>query len=447
VIRKLLRYLAAAACWLVIAGIAHADELADYDPHSSAWNGMAQFVALAEGSGFTVTPVTELDWNELGADDILFLIYPTRRVDPSRLADFVQAGGNVVIADDFGDGEDAMTGLGLIRTPHPPKASRTFEGRVWAPIATAQSDHPIARDVGEVVTNHPAALEHVEGATTVIGFDDGALVVAGERGTGRFVAVADPSIFINRMQQEPFHGNVQLAANILRWLDRGHRATHIVLLRGDVPMYGDPQPFIDDPRGGSTGRAIHAVNQWLGARSEWLLTPGAMKAVAAGLAALLLVLAIIALPVRRGPRIDGAWLKFSRPIRRDDPHALIAGADRLVDESARPSRRGAGSRGSLLVLACVMRDQVQSHLAEIAQRSEPLYTMPEAELVAKVSAARGTQAGVALSRVYRQLRALPSRGQAAAPWSSGALPRRDFESLYRDVAELCRTLGHALSEA
>jgi hypothetical protein len=444
-VKRLLRYAAAAACWLAIAGISHADELADYDPRSSAWNGMAQFVALAEGSGFTVTPVTELDWNELGAGDILFLIYPTRRVDPSRLADFVQAGGNVVIADDFGDGEDAMTGLGLIRTPHPPKASRTYEGRVWAPIATAQSDHPIARDVGEVVTNHPAALEHVEGATTVIGFEDGALVVAGERGTGRFVAVADPSIFINRMQQEPFRGNVQLAANILRWLDRDHRATHIVLLRGDVPMYGDPQPFIDDPRGGTAGRTIHAINQWLGARSEWLLTPGAMKAVAAGLAALLLVLAIVALPVRRGPRIDGAWLRFARPIRRDDPHALVTGADRGIEDS-KPNPRG-GSRGSLLVLACVMRDQVQSYLAEIASRSDPLYTMPEAELVARVAAAHGTPAGVALARVYRRLRALPSRGQAAAPWSSGALPRRDFESLYRDVAELCRTLGHALSEA
>jgi hypothetical protein len=423
-----------AACFVALAAVARADEMADYDPRSSAWNGMAQFVALAEGSGFTVTPVSELDWNELGSDDILFLIYPTRRVDPSRLVDFVQAGGNVVIADDFGQGEDAMTGLGLLRAnSRPPKASRTYEGRLWAPIATAQSDHPIARDVGEVVTNHPAALEHVEGATTVIGFDEGALVVAGERGTGRFVAVSDPSIFINRMQQEPFHGNVQLAANILRWLDRDHRATHVVLLRGDVPMYGDPQPFIDDPRGGKSGRTIQAVNKWLGARSEWLLTAGAMKAVAAGLAVLLLVLAIVALPVRRGPRIDGVWLRFARPIRRDDASSLVASAD--------------GDRAPLLVLACILRDQVQTYLTEIVEHAEPLYTIPEAELVARVSTAHGTDAGVALARVYRRLRALPSRSQAAAPWSSGSLPRRDFESLYRDVAELCRTLGHSLSEA
>jgi hypothetical protein len=421
----------------VLGGTASAaPEMADYDPHSTAWNGMAQFVALAEGMGFDVTPVSELEWSELGAKDILFLVYPLRRVDPNRLSSFVQAGGNVVIADDFGEGKDAMTGLGLLRAEsRMPKASRYYEGRLWAPIATAQSDHPVARDVGEVVTNHPAALDHVEGATAVVGFDEGALVVAGARGTGRFVAVSDPSIFINRMQQEPFHGNVALTVNILSWLSRDGNARHIVLLRGDVAMYGDPQPFIDDPRGGKLGRSIAEVNSWLWGRHEWLLTATAMKGVAGGLAICLLLLAFVALPVRRGPRIDGMWLKFTRPVRRDDAHAMVSHGDR------------APTVGSLMVLACILRDQVQTYLAEAAVRSEPLYTVPEAELVALVTSSRGASAGVALARVYRRLRALPSRGQAAAPWSAGALTRRDFEALYNDVAELCRILGHALTES
>jgi hypothetical protein len=55
-------------------------------------------------------------------------------------------------------------------------------------------------------------------------------------------------------------------------------------------------------------------------------------------------------------------------------------------------------------------------------------------------------AGVALSRIYRRLKALPSRGQASAPWGAGHLPRRDFDVLYRDVAELCRTLGSPLPD-
>jgi hypothetical protein len=398
---------------------------------------MATFVGLAEGMGYEVEPVSTLQWDQLTANDILFLVYPLQRVEPGRLDAFVQAGGNVVLADDFGESKEAMARLGLLRAEvATPRAAKFQDGRVWAPIATEKSDHPIARGVDEVVTNHPAALKQVEGATTVIGFEDSAVVVAGQRGTGRFVAVSDPSIFINRMLQYP--GNVTLAANILGWLDRhetGTRARHIVLLRGDVPMYGDPPPFIDDPRSGKLGRSIADLNAWLSKRSEWLLTPAAMKALAATLAVLLLVLAVIALPVRRGPRIDGAWLRFGRPQRRDEPYSLVAAGDQ--------------GGGNSLVLACILRDQVQVLLADAlgATSSEPLYTLTEGQLIAGLTTARGPEAGAALARVYKRLRALPSRGQAAAPWSSGQLARRDFDALYRDVAELCRTLGAPLLEA
>src|SRR6185436_12530217 len=313
---------------------------ADYDPRSTAWNGMANFVGLAEGMGFEVTAVGSLEWSDLSAEDILVLIYPLQRVDPGRLGAFVQAGGNVVIADDFGEAKDAMQGLGLLRAEvETPRASKYYDGRAYAPIATARGDHPLAVDVGDVITNHPAALTRIQGATTVVAFDEGAVVVAGDRGSGHFVAISDPSIFINKMLM--FRGNIQLAANLLRYLDRGGRAKHVVLLRGDVPMYGDPRPFIDDANAGELGRSIADLNFWLSERRAWLLTPGAMRALAAALAACLLLLALFALPVRRGPRIDGAWLRFGRPGRRDEPHAVVTAADR--------------GGGSPLVLACVLR--------------------------------------------------------------------------------------------
>lgn len=419
---------------LLLSATARAD-IPDYDPNSQQWNGMASFVGLAEGIGYQVTPVAELEWDKLDDHDILFLVYPLQRVDPARLGRFVQAGGNVVIADDFGEGKDAMAALGLLRADvGSPRASSYYANQPFAPIATAQSDHPIAREVSSnkehgVVTNHPAALQQVQGATVVVGFDDGAVVAAGERGTGRYVAVSDPSIFINRMLQ--FGGNVQLTSNILDWLSRNHQSRHIVLLRGDTSMFGDPKPFIYDPRGGGVGRSVAALNTWLGGAEEWLLTPGAMKGLAAALAALLLGLALGALPVRRGPRIDGAWLRFGRPARRDEAHTLIMGSER---------------GGSLMVLACILRDQVQHLLAGVigGGSPEPLYTLPENELISRVAAAKGVGASGALARVYKRLRALPSRGQAAAPWSSGHLPRRDFDALYRDVAELCRTLDAPL---
>ena len=74
-----------------------------------------------------------------------------------------------------------------------------------------------------------------------------------------------------------------------------------------------------------------------------------------------------------------------------------------------------------------------------------LYTLSEGQVVAQLTASRGAGAAASLTRVYKRLRALPSRGQAAAPWSTGHLARREFDSLYRDVAELCRTLGHDLT--
>lgn len=427
-----MRLALACLCLCALAGPARAEDGGDdYDPYSSQWNGMSSFVGLAEGMGFEVGVVSALEWGDLSANDILVLVYPLQRVDPARLGAFVQAGGNVVIADDFGEGKDAMQALGFLRAELTSvRATKYQNGQLWAPIATARGDHPLATDVGEIVTNHPAALTQVQGATVVAGFDDGALVVAGERGNGRFVAISDPSVLINRMLQ--FGGNVQLATNTLRWLERGGRARRVVLLRGDVPMYGDPRPFIDDSKSGQLGRTIADLNFWLSQRREWLLTPGAMKALAAILAVSLLLLALVALPVRRGPKIDGAWLRFGRPARRDEAHALVSSADR--------------DAGSNLVLACILRDQVQIVLAGVTGKLEPLYTISESHLVGEVTRLRGPSAGAALSRVYRRLRALPSRGQAAAPWSAGHLPRRDFDLLYKDVADLCRTLGSELPE-
>ena len=268
---------------------------------------------------------------------------PLQRVDPNRLAAFVQAGGNVVIADDFGEGKDAMSRPRLIRadvtTPDASATTRTGCGRRSRP---RKGDHPIAHEVDEVVTNHPAALTHVEGATVVVAFDEGALVVAGEHGSGTFVAISDPSIFINRMQQFP--GNVAARGEHAAYLDRGGTARHVVLLRGDVPMYGDPRPFIDDPRG-RRARSLDRRAQLLARGAPRLAAHASRDEGTRGRARrrACSVLALFALPVRRGPRIDGAWLKFGRPARRDEPHSLVAAAEHQHRLAARPRVRAARS--------------------------------------------------------------------------------------------------------
>lgn len=424
------RVLVVLALGLIVAAPRGARADSDYDPYSQSWQGLSAFVGLAEGMGFEVDSRVSLDWNEISANDILVVVFPLQRVDPAKAGAFVNAGGHLLLADDFGEAKDAFTALGVLRNEQMTiRANRYQNDQLWAPIANARGDHPIASEVGDVVTNHPAAFSRADGATTVVAFEQGSVVVAGERGSGRFIAVSDPSILINRMLQS-FPGNVQLAANMLRWLDRNSKARRVVLVKGDFGMFGEPRAFIDDAKASEVGRSVAELNFWLSERRAWLLTPTAMKVLAGTLAILLLVLALLALPVRRGPKIDGGWLKFARPARRDEPHTLIQGADK--------------GEGSNLVLACILRDHVQVVLAGVTSRLEPLYTVPEPQLVADVARVGGGEAAAALSRVYRKLRALPSRGQAAAPWSTSHMQRRDFDVLYKEVAELCRTLGSEL---
>ena len=409
------------------------EPLADYDPDSRAWNGLATFVSVAEGLGFEVKAVATLEWGDLSADDVLVMLYPLRRVDPARIEAFISAGGNAVIADDFGDAGDAIAGLQLIRgETATPKAARFADGKLFAPIATVRGKHPIGVDVGDVVTNHPAVLTHVEGATQVVGFDDGsAVVVAGQRGTGKFVVVSDPSIFINRMLQFP--GDMQLSVNILRWLNRDGRAKRVVLLRGDVPMYGDPAPFIDDANADALGRGVADVNRWLGERNDWLLTPDALKVIATVLALLMVGLVGAAMPRRRGSaENDGSWLTFLRPARRDDPARLLRAAD--------------SGETNFLSAACVLRDLAGHRLRTALSTEDPL-VMTDSEFAraaAIASKSKNVDVDALAMRVHRRLRALPQRAQAAAPWAVGTLNRRDFDQLYGDLEELCRTLGTPL---
>ena len=94
-----------------------------------------------------------------------------------------------------------------------------------------------------------------------------------------------------------------------------------------------------------------------------------------------------------------------------------------------------------LPAATLLRDAAQRALTRATGLDDPLYAVSEAQLTGAVGQARGADASAALGRVYRRLRTLPSRSQAAAPWSATRLAQREFDRLHDDVTELCRTLG------
>jgi hypothetical protein len=93
-----------------------------------------------------------------------------------------------------------------------------------------------------------------------------------------------------------------------------------------------------------------------------------------------------------------------------------------------------------VIAATVLRDLAQLGIARVTGVPDPLFTVGERELVEKLTSAKGAKAGAALARVHRRLRGLPSRSQAAAPWSGAHLARREFERLHEDVMDLYQWL-------
>jgi hypothetical protein len=146
----------------------------DYALDNKDWNGLSDLVSIAEGRGLTVEVRAALRWSDIGASDVLFLLYPTARVEPVHLAAFLRNGGRALIADDFGRADEALARLGILRKemrPHP--GVRLHEGNSNLPIATPVDDHPLARGVPQLNTNHPAAFQVSPGPDVIFSYQSG----------------------------------------------------------------------------------------------------------------------------------------------------------------------------------------------------------------------------------------------------------------------------------
>ncbi len=75
-----MRLLGAIVGVAAVCGVAHAAP-DDYLAQSRAWNGLADLARLAESGGYTVVTPETIDWQELGENDVVFMIYPTERLE------------------------------------------------------------------------------------------------------------------------------------------------------------------------------------------------------------------------------------------------------------------------------------------------------------------------------------------------------------------------------
>lgn len=417
--------IAAAAAVLFCASSSRAG---DYDVDDTDWNGMGMFASLASGAGFKVDSTTSIDWAELKPDDVLMIVYPTHYLEPFHLAGFLQSGGRVILADDFGDSKRALQELRIIREPAGGRIrAKYYNNRSFAPIATVKDKgHPLANNVDELTTNEPAVFTSVDGHTTVFGFEgDMAVVVTGELGRGKFVAISDPSVLINRMLQ--FKGNMQFAINLLNYFrDSDQPAGRLVILHSGFTMTGEPPV----PKGGSVSSLLDQFNRWLLDRNDYLLTPDATRAVGVLAALVVALLGLAALPLLRRSTLDGRWTR-ARP-----DGGPVDNFEELVGHFDTRSRRK-----NFLLPAAVLRDNVNVRLGARIERDQPVFHLGRKVFVAEVGRHCGADAARVADHVFVRLKRLPTRVQAASPWTSLFLSRHEFEVLYADINELYRALG------
>ncbi len=197
---------------------------------NSGWNGTAAFFNLALHHGALIqTPGTAFP------DDVdrYILISPYAPSVVPEADRILTRGGTVVIADEEEGLNTILVGLG--------SEMRIVQGNVSSidmefdspglVIASAETDHPLLKDVEKIVFNRPSFivggeplvqtsllswLDHHGDGRYPESFERFTLVAREEIGTGELILIADSSLFITSMQQAPrLRDNPQLMINLL----------------------------------------------------------------------------------------------------------------------------------------------------------------------------------------------------------------------------------------
>lgn len=219
-----------------------------FGQYNTGWDGASDIRSIAEQTGATTTLARETRAYQQTQPSrtIAFILSPDQAYHPraqERLRSFVEAGGTVVIAADYGaHANSLLTGLGAQARldGHSLRDEEVYYQSPAMPVARNVTAHPQVAGVQAVTLNHGTAVvphnasvlvrtsgyayldenanENLDTTESLAAYP----VVTSERlGTGRVIVVSDPSIFINIMLDRP--GNQAF----VRQLISGH--AHVLL--------------------------------------------------------------------------------------------------------------------------------------------------------------------------------------------------------------------------
>jgi len=230
----------------------------DFSIYNPRWNGCSDLaVKTREMGDFTANielreaegRQTEITQRELTEYDVtpnktsMMIIGPREEFSDESIQfvdQFLQNGGKLVLADDFGSGNTLLDGLDTTSSFHSsPLLDLSFEKKPEFGVAYNMSEHKVTEEVEQVRLNHPTAIDKEENATTLMTsskaswldenenrmkdedgpFQEYPLMTIEDYGYGELILVSDPSIFINSMQERK--DNRVFSENLLGYLSEG----------------------------------------------------------------------------------------------------------------------------------------------------------------------------------------------------------------------------------
>ena len=229
---------------VVTGGVAASTSQTAFGSYNAAWDGASDLRDLATDAG--AEPLIALNTTEYRTVDpsgtVAFVLSPDQPYslqERTRVTEFVEAGGTLVVAEDYGPHSAGLLralGVETRIVGVPLRDEQEYYRSPAFPVATNVTDDPVTEGVNELSLNHGTSLRvnDSDPDTTVLVRSsefsyldrngDGRLndseelasrpvAVRESVGNGTVYVVSDPSLFINAMLERP--GNAQFARNLV----------------------------------------------------------------------------------------------------------------------------------------------------------------------------------------------------------------------------------------
>ncbi|MEM2907026.1 MAG: DUF4350 domain-containing protein [Candidatus Odinarchaeota archaeon] len=274
---------------LPLIGVGNAT-VADYSIYNNNWNGLSTFKSAVEREGYQVKPIISSisSINRINNRSILLMIGPSTMYDTLSalaLVDYLNEGGNVIIADDFGSSSSLLSilttllpGVGLFEG-HLLLDAGSYDKNVSLPLITSFNSHPVFDGVDTLILNYAtviagSALTPLAYTSSLSWLDANAnyaydsgehigpftVIASANYGNGSMILISDPSIFSNDMINRA--DNLRFAINLVNWAAGYNTSTLIIFDEGHRLDVTASTFFF--------GTILGEVN-WIS--SNWLLAP------------------------------------------------------------------------------------------------------------------------------------------------------------------------------